>query len=178
MPYSPEYKAGGSDLGLLAELARLTGGSALAEPDAAFVHDLPVADYAREIWRPLLLIAALLFPLDVGLRRIMLGASDVHKARDWLRARLPRLSGGAARGERVLGRLFQARERARMSARGRTGAGRAEPYMSPARSEDAAEDQPAGASEPSPSSKPPPAASSEDTLARLREAKKRARREE
>jgi uncharacterized membrane protein len=183
VPYSPEYKAGGPDMGLLAELARLTGGSALAEPDAAFVHDLPTTDYAREIWRPLLLLAALLFPLDVGLRRIMLGASDVRKARAWVRARLPRLGGRAARGERVLGRLFQARERARMRARGRTGGGRSgaersEVHSPSIKSGTPAEDQPAEGLEPAAPSRPSPAPSSDDTLARLREAKKRARREE
>jgi hypothetical protein len=93
------------------------------------------------------------------------------------------LGGRAARGERVLGRLFQARERARMSARGRAGAGRSgvehsEVHPPSIKSGTPAEDQPAERLEPAAASRPSPAPSSDDTLARLREAKKRARREE
>ncbi|MEJ2353570.1 MAG: hypothetical protein P8Y03_27645, partial [Anaerolineales bacterium] len=98
--------------------------------------------------------------------------SDVRKARAWVRARLPRLGRRAGRGERVLGRLFQARERAR----GRTT--RSEAYTPPERVEVPRGDQPVEAPEPATPAKPSPGPSSEDTLARLREAKKRARREE
>jgi hypothetical protein len=55
VPYSPEYKESGVNQGFLDELAGLTGGGPLADPLAAFTHNLPIADYAREVWRPLLL---------------------------------------------------------------------------------------------------------------------------
>ena len=113
MPYSPEYRAAGADRGLLRELARRTGGGELAEPAAAFAHTLPVAARGQVIWPSLLLAAALLFPLDVAVRRLTLGPQDVRKAVAWLRLRWPFRRTAATRPERALGRLFQARARAR-----------------------------------------------------------------
>ncbi len=89
VPYSPEYRAGGVNRGLLAELARITGGGFLEEPVNAFLHNIPAANSAREIWRTLLFIAALLFPLDVALRRIMFSKRDMQTARAWVNAHLP-----------------------------------------------------------------------------------------
>ncbi|OQY23000.1 MAG: hypothetical protein B6I34_05135, partial [Anaerolineaceae bacterium 4572_32.1] len=161
VPYSPEYKVSGADRALLGELARVTGGGELPEPVAAFSHNLPAAARAREIWHSLLLIAALLFPLDVALRRVMLGPADFRKAAAWVRERLPARRERPA-GERVLGQLFQARDRARQQ-RPRAETPPAEPLPPTA----------------APPSTPdtPPAISPDDALARLREAKKRARRE-
>ncbi len=114
VPYSPEYKDSGVDRGLLAALARVTGGGELADTAQAFAHNLPSAAQAREIWQPLLLLAALLFPLDVALRRLVFTRRDWQKAQAWVQARLPR-RGVSVEGERprVLGQLFDARDRAR-----------------------------------------------------------------
>jgi Mg-chelatase subunit ChlD/uncharacterized membrane protein len=161
VPYSPEYRAGGANRTLLGELARLTGGGELPAPAAAFVHDLPAADRAREIWGTLLLLAALLFPLDVAARRVMLGPQDWRKAAAWLRERLPTRRARAAGRERALGQLFQARDRAR-ERRARSEA----PSVAP----------PAPA-EPPPEPPPPPPPAGGDALTRLREAKRRARRD-
>ena len=177
VPYSPEYKATGTDETLLGELARLTGGGELAEPLDAFLHDLPSADRAREIWRPLLLAVALLFPVDVAVRRLVLGRLDIREAIEWLRVHSPFPGRGAGEREPMLGQLFAARDRARVR-RGRAasrepteermpaevraapqGLARAEPQ----------EDRPAGVDAAGPE---------EDTLARLRRAKGRARRDE
>lgn len=164
VPYSPEYKASGIDLGLLAELARLTGGSELLNPPAAFIHNLPAVDYAREIWRALLLVAALLFPFDVALRRVMLGWQDVQKAQRWISRRLPGRGKVAGEVEPLLDQLFQARARARQHLAG----SEMGPQPVPPQAEN---DEPSGA----PSS-PPPETASEDAFNRLRQAKKRARR--
>jgi uncharacterized membrane protein len=165
VPYSPEYKSSGTDLALLDQLAGLTGGGPLPDPAAAFAHNLPAADRAREIWGPLLLAVALLFPLDVALRRVMLGPRDLGKGLTWLRERLPARRLRPTRPERTLRRLFQARDRARQRRRlpdpGESPL--VEPSISPPPSRDA-EGAP-----------PPPAP--DDALARLREAKKRARRD-
>jgi uncharacterized membrane protein len=165
VPFSPEYKVSGTDRNLLNELARLTGGGELPEPVAAFLHNLPSADRAREIWRALLFLVALLFPLDVAVRRVMLGPRDLHKAAAWLRQRLPARRERAPRRGRALGRLFQARDRVRQR-RART---RARPTVSPSPEAETPEGRT------SPPKKPPPP--EEDSLARLREAKKRARRD-
>jgi hypothetical protein len=168
VPYSPEYRESGTNRALLNELARLTGGGELPQPVAAFVHNLPTADRAREIWGTLLLIVALLFPLDVALRRVMLGPRDLAKAVSWLRVRLPLRSTRTGRRERALAHLFQARDRVRQR--------HARAEAPPAPSEPPAQSTPVppetSDAEPAPSSP-----SSDDALARLREAKKRARRD-
>jgi hypothetical protein len=168
VPYSPEYRVGGTNRTLLGELARLTGGGVLPEPVAAFIHNLPAADQAREIWASLLLIAALLFPLDVAVRRVMLGPEDFRKALAWLRARLPSRRARPAR-ERTLGQLFRARDRART---------RRPPTLSNV-------ERPAPSEPPPPPTEPseereegtPSPPTTDDALARLREAKRRARRD-
>lgn len=170
VPYSPEYRASGPDLGLLNELARLTGGGQLQDPHSVFVHNLPSADFAREIWKSLLLVVALLFPLDVALRRVMLGASDFRKARAWLQDRLPTRAAKPVKRDRVLGQLFQARDRARQRST------RAESYTSPAQPGTGTEKGPDQESAPTPQAKEESPAP-EDTLARLRQAKKRARKD-
>ncbi len=113
LPYSPEYRLSGSDLPLLNELARLTGGEALASPSAAFSHNLEAKAQSREIWWPLLMVVAILFPLDVALRRVILGRSDLVKAAAWLRERVPVGKKEVVPTEKVLGALFQARGRAK-----------------------------------------------------------------
>jgi hypothetical protein len=176
VPYSPEYQTADMDLPLLNQLALLTGGQELPKPGAAFAHDLPAAERAREIWQPLLLMVALLFPLDVALRRVMLGPRDFRRAARWLRERLPARRAGAAQRERLLGRLFEARQRAvQARARARPGglSGAPQPPLSGELLAPPLTPPPAGSqSEPA-----PPASSLDDPLARLRAAKQRARRD-
>ncbi len=182
VPYSPEYKATGTDETLLGELARLTGGEELYEPLHAFLHDLPSADRAREIWRPLLLTVALLFPMDVAIRRVVLGRRDVQKAIEWVRAHSPTVRRTAEEREPVLGQLFAARDRARARRRETVsepapeGRGRGERggYGAPPVRLRGAETQREGTRPQEERASGP----SEDTLARLRRAKGRARRDE
>jgi len=194
VPYSPEYRSDGGGEGLLGELARLTGGGPLSEPAGAFLHDLPALDRARDAWHALLLLAAALFPLDVALRRLVLGRGDARRALAWLRAHVPLAAlhpaQAAGRGP-VLGQLFAARERAQRRAQRPYAGGRA------ASSEGAAPPERAAAGEQSPTGapraqtgdvrpRPGPARSAgegvgsapEDTLARLRQAKRRAQEDE
>jgi uncharacterized membrane protein len=193
VPYSPEYKASGGGEGLLGELARLTGGGLLAEPAGAFVHNLPALDRAREVWRALLLLAAALFPLDVALRRLVLTRSDVHRALAWLREHLPLRARPAAVRAPVLAQLFAARDRARDRAQ--------RPQLRP-RGAPSTQGHAASAEQPAPAGRAAPAdpreqperaagratparpagedvgGAPEDTLARLRRAKRRAREDE
>ncbi|MBN1136435.1 MAG: VWA domain-containing protein [Anaerolineae bacterium] len=202
VPYSPEYAPaaqaasgadagdGGVDRALLEALARLTGGGKLPDPAAAFAHNLPAADRAREVWQPLLLLAALLFPLDVAIRRVMLGRSDVRKALAWVRERLFWRRRVQAGQERLLGALFRARERGRGRTRRqdtrREEAGSPTATATPPTSGERSAGQapaptaPASQPMPQPMPRPTPAAQTpdevgEDALARLRTAKRRAR---
>jgi Mg-chelatase subunit ChlD/uncharacterized membrane protein len=114
VPYSPEYKTSGVDRGLLSELASITGGSELLPDQSVFVHNIPSTATAREIWQPLLLLTALLFPLDVAIRRLMLGPKDLQKGFSRIIERLPiQRKGALDQQPRLLSQLFNARERAR-----------------------------------------------------------------
>jgi hypothetical protein len=185
VPYSPEYRTSSTDRPLLAELARITGGSELAEPVAAFIHNLEATAKAREIWQPLLLIVALLFPLDVAIRRVMLGRSDFEKAWVWMQARLPFRRRQTGAEQRVLGGLFKARERARQR-QARESQVLDEKEVKPSKQRtgiqvtkdtEMSEETPADLSDLQPPSSPP-SDSAQDTLSRLRDAKRRARRDE
>ncbi len=100
VPYSPEYQANGTDLPFLRDLARITGGGELTEPVSAFLHNIDSTASTREIWQPLLLIVALLFPLDVAIRRVILGRSDTMMATNWVKNRLPRIKQDRTRGRK------------------------------------------------------------------------------
>ena len=164
VPYSPEYKRTGQGGTLLRELARATGGSALEAPDAAFPPPRQPASRARPLWPSLLLLAALLFPLDVAIRRLQLTPSDWRRLAAWARERLPKRRAARRIGEPVLlGDLFQARERARR--RGARPVEHSESIPSAA----------APSSEPPPI-EPAPPSPDDDTLSRLRQARDRARR--
>jgi len=192
VPYSPEYKTSGIDLRALNELARVTGGGELTDPQAAFIHNLPAVEQAREYWWSLLLLAALLFPLDVMLRRLNLTARDWQTAKAWLARQIARPRAASTGQPRLLTPLFQARDRARRRRQ-------SDNVPAPTNGEDTSvtsardrgslkppvvglSDQPNSSADPEP---PNPQVSpdeniqdhtTQDALARLREAKRRARR--
>ena len=118
LTYSPEYRLpeSGVNLTLLNELSNLTGGSSLAgRPEVIYDHNLFAASAATPLWPWLFLLAALLLPLDVGVRRLMVTATDARRLRAWTAARLGLGRADdldAARAERI-DRLRGARQRAR-----------------------------------------------------------------
>ena len=69
-PYSPEYNptAGGEDL--LKAWAKLGGGEVLTSPAQAFDLNVPAAASRTDLSMLFLTLAALLLPLDIGVRRI------------------------------------------------------------------------------------------------------------
>lgn len=175
VPYSPEYQARGVNQGFLESLARVSGGGPLAEASAAFDHEgLLSIPQAREIWTLLLLLAALLFPLDVAIRRLILQRKDLAQARQWLKERWPSRSRPTSSQPRVLGQLFQARDRARH----RRGATATTIDLTGSTTRDAlAPETPAEPASTAQNQPPEPAdVDSSDSLERLRQAKKRARR--
>ena len=78
VPYSPEFKAAGTDRDSLAALASRTGGSIIADPAQAFAHDLPSVGAPQALWPYLLALAAALLVLDVGVRRVRFSARDAE----------------------------------------------------------------------------------------------------
>jgi Ca-activated chloride channel family protein len=173
VPYSPEYRRSGQGSTLLGELARTTGGNVLESPSAAFAPTQQRITQARPLWPLLMLLAALLFPADVAVRRLRLAQSDWHRMATWLRARAPRrrVRQRAIEPE-ILSDLFQARERVRRrrmrpSTKEATGASVSAVARSP--QEPLIIERPSSPADPS-------IVEVEDSFARLRQARARARR--
>ena len=81
LPYSPEYGAIGTDNYLLNALAERSNGDLLAfnQPQNVFGRPRTPARLPIDLWLPLLMIAACLFPLDVAVRRLLIGEEELNK---------------------------------------------------------------------------------------------------
>jgi secreted protein with Ig-like and vWFA domain/uncharacterized membrane protein len=152
LSYSPEYRNLESDPDALYRLA-LVGGGRVASDDPAdvFAHTLPAPNAAQPIWHWLLALAALLLPLDVAARRLIIGRSDVRHAWRWLVDRLVigrRAMTAPARSQRM-DALLQAKGRAGKSiAAGSLEATPAPEPAPPVSTPDTVEEPPAPASQP------------------------------
>lgn len=90
VPYSPEYRGDATDNGLLARLIGLTGGRSLnlSEPEAAFEHTVQGVQTTTDLWPLLLLLAILLLPFDIGVRRVRMTRADLREWVDEVRRKL------------------------------------------------------------------------------------------
>ncbi len=113
VPYSPEYKLIGEAASALPELTRATNGQVISDPALAFAPIAKPATRAQPIWPALLLIAALLFPLDVAARRLRLTRGDAQRLWAWAHAPFDRRRAMLTPKPRALGTLFAARDRVR-----------------------------------------------------------------
>ena len=187
-----EYRVLGANESVLAALRTAGGGSAVVTPLDPWRHDLTATDRFTELWPLLLVLALLLWPLDIALRRMSLGRRELIAARGWVRdigLRRRATARRTATGESLLA----ARERAG-SAEARAailGGSAPVPVAGPATEPLASEPTPADPSPAPPSRRDPPApppgpppagpprgeppTASADTLERLRDAKRRAR---
>ncbi len=178
-PYSAEYANLEPDLTLLADLAAATGGRTLGDPAQAFAHNLVVGQQTSPLWVPLLLLAVLLFPVDVAIRRLRIGRREWEQARGWVAERVPSIAlpGPAGPAERPSSAAVRAFRQARQRTRQRQAAQFAptsekKPVSArPHPAQSASTGDVAGSTSPSST----PQERSEETLARLKAAKKRAR---
>ena len=194
-PSPAEYRLLGTNETLLAALRSGTGGREISLPADVWDHDLETTSRYTELWPLLLILALLLWPLDVALRRVSAGRRELRDARGWVAARWRRRGAAGPRTAPVEG-LLAARERA-----GAAGARAAMLRVEPASAAPAAATAPStsaanganrtGVRPPAVAPAPattvvdsPPAASEPvaspptdqgDMLDRLREAKRRAR---
>jgi len=194
--YSPEYRFLGADEAALLRLAEAGGGEVLTGPEQVFARrpDAPVARTYTDVWTWLLMAAAVLLPVDVGVRRLVFGARDVQRVQDAVRDRLRRPVQPVARSERV-SRLLGAKERATPESADTSAVGagpRARPISEPSGTPIVGADpaqRPGGAlpgarpsrdaSDVRPTSEPEPADDSSMTIAeRLLAAKKRAQKDD
>lgn len=108
MSYSPEYSARPDARSILPDLADLTGGTSLeGDAPAAFAHNLDLQTASSLLAPLLLLIALLLLPFDVAVRRLLVTQSDLARLRQWLSPR-PAVAGSSER----LSSLMDAKARA------------------------------------------------------------------
>ena len=92
-PTSAEYRQLGPNEPFLASLRAATGGT-VETAAGPWVHDLTATDRSTDLWPLLLVLALLLWPLDIALRRMSLRAA--------------RAGGGSRRGSGGIGRRRRA----------------------------------------------------------------------
>ncbi len=125
VPYSPEYRDLQANTAVLSNLADRTRGkvhpSLTAKPDdtdlkTVWRRDRRSHSAPQDLWPLLMLLAALLLPVDIGVRRLMVTRAEwVTMAGTVYERTLGRLSGGARRRatrEEGTGRLLGAKSRA------------------------------------------------------------------
>ncbi|MBA2720665.1 MAG: VWA domain-containing protein, partial [Chloroflexi bacterium] len=83
-PTPAEYRILGTNEGYLATLRSATGGRAITLPLDTWTHDLRTNASSTDLWPLLLILALLLWPLDIALRRVSLGRRELVDARRWL----------------------------------------------------------------------------------------------
>ncbi|MGH7760674.1 MAG: VWA domain-containing protein, partial [Candidatus Dormibacteraceae bacterium] len=77
VPYSPEYRDLGTDLNTLREIANAGGGTLITDLARVYTVPVPPVQAAQSLDELLLVLAVLLFPIDVALRRLAMRAEDV-----------------------------------------------------------------------------------------------------
>ncbi len=185
-PYSAEYASLTADFTLLTELATATGGQMMTQAAQAFAHNLALGRQTHPLWPSLLLLAALLFPLDVAIRRLRIGRREWQQMQSWVTGWLPgrltptKVGVDDLPASAAVRAFRQVRERTRSQAS--VSRGTTTPSTGPTPAMSSISNQPSRTSRettaPSHVESASPAAKDEpkDTLARLRAAKKRARK--
>ncbi len=119
IPYSPEYRvsdAGGKEK--LEQLAAVTGGRMLVleRPEAAFEGPRTVTKQYRDMTRPMLILALLLWLADIAIRRLSIPwarwGTYVARLLPWRSAKGTGVVGAASTAEAALGRLQVRRKKA------------------------------------------------------------------
>ena len=89
MSYSPEYEIRDVDDRLLESIAETTAGRDMSgDIGAAFDHNLDARTASVPIWPWLLLMAMLLLPLDIAVRRLLVTRTDIQRLSAWVRAKV------------------------------------------------------------------------------------------
>lgn len=85
IPYPPEYKDIAPNTALLKRIASETGGKFRPEPSEVFTQDFRRSKAYTDLWRLLVILAAILLPLDVAVRRLVITPQQL--AEEWSKAR-------------------------------------------------------------------------------------------
>jgi uncharacterized membrane protein len=93
LSYSPEYRDLSADVAQLEAIAEITGGTQLESPEGAFAPTQTQQDAATPVWPTMLLLATVLLPVDIAVRRLVITQRDLRRAYQSLMVRLGRLEG-------------------------------------------------------------------------------------
>lgn len=180
-PTAAEYRSLGTNEPFLAAVRTATGGRVVETPADPWIHDLRQTSRFAELWPLLLLLALLLWPLDIALRRVSVGRREFAAAGAWVRGLGGRRARVAARTPQHEG-MLAARERATststraaMRATSADGATADAGTVAPAEAPTARTDPPATPDATGSAPVATTTADTADTMARLRDAKRRAR---
>ncbi|HEX2756109.1 MAG TPA: VWA domain-containing protein [Candidatus Limnocylindrales bacterium] len=108
-PTPAEYRVLGTNESFLATLRSATAGRAILTAAEPWTHDLRTNASSTDLWPTLLILALLLWPLDIALRRVSIGRRELVDARRWLAGGWRRTM--APRTKEVAG-MLAARDRA------------------------------------------------------------------
>lgn len=109
LSYSPEYRSFQGNPDYLRFIAGLTGGDVIEDPSEAFIHNLAFDQARQPMWPYLLLLATILLPFDIAVRRLVITQSDLVRFRNRL---FPGKPTPVAPRESRVGTLFEAKQRA------------------------------------------------------------------
>lgn len=116
--YSPEFSISNTDANLLARISEATEGRMIGADDSNLnlFEQNRTKTRPRQIWQSLMLIALLLLPLDVGIRRLHITREEIVRAKEWLAAKLRRTDTAELDAGTVasLGKLKASRGRLRL----------------------------------------------------------------
>lgn len=113
VPYPPEYRSSRPNRPLLDQVAKSTHGLELTNPDQAVRPAAKSGESITPLWPSLILLAALLIPFDVGVRRLALPFSELLAK---VIARLKVRREVVLPQTEVVGRLQEAKARAKTTA--------------------------------------------------------------
>jgi Mg-chelatase subunit ChlD len=114
--YSPEFSIASSDANLLVNISEATGGKMMSGAEASDLFERRrTRTRPREVWESLMLIALLLLPVDVGVRRLHITREQVEQAREWISAKLRRSRERQEEAVASLEQLKASRSRVRLS---------------------------------------------------------------
>ncbi len=111
LAYSPEYRSFEGDPTYLEYIAGLTGGSLVPEPSAVFAHNLRADAASQPVWPWLLLLAAVLLPFDIAIRRLVITRADLTRLAAWLGLGRRRAARPVEVGTSRVGSLLGVKER-------------------------------------------------------------------
>jgi uncharacterized membrane protein/Mg-chelatase subunit ChlD len=107
--YSPEYKDLQPNRFLMTQLASASGGRPDPQPDAIFGVDRPTVFAASDLASLLLLLAMLLLPFDIAVRRLAIYPDDLRRAAKWVASRTGAPAPSSENVERM-GKLLERKE--------------------------------------------------------------------